>query len=87
MHLSSFHFYHAYFGADGQVKEAKEKAMNALSPYRQTVSQNQKVDGAADFPQASANLTQSFVSLLEFLSEIYQVPLLFFFLASQILVT
>lgn len=56
--------------------------MNALSPYRLTVPHNHKVDGAADFPQASANLPQPFVSLLEFLSEIYQVPLLLIFLAS-----
>lgn len=58
--------------ARDKVKEAKEKAMNALSPYRQIVSHNHKLDGATDFPQASANLPQSFVSLLEFLSEIYQ---------------
>lgn len=70
-------FCHASFGAPGQVKEAKEKAMNVLSPYRQAASHDHMVDGSSDSQQATGKLPQSFVSLLEFVTEIYQVGLLF----------
>lgn len=55
-----------------QVKEAKEKAMAALSPYRQSSSQDFMVDGGTDSQQAAEKAPQTFVSLLEFVSEIYQ---------------
>ncbi|CAI9100148.1 OLC1v1037088C1 [Oldenlandia corymbosa var. corymbosa] len=53
-----------------KVKEAKEIAMRTLSTYRQT-SHNFMVDGGANL-QHPAETSQSFVGLLEFVSEIYQ---------------
>ncbi|KAI5665252.1 hypothetical protein M9H77_24575 [Catharanthus roseus] len=58
--------------ARDKVKEAKEKAMNVLSPYRQAASHDHMVDGSSDSQQATGKLPQSFVSLLEFVTEIYQ---------------
>ncbi|KAF3668339.1 Nuclear pore complex protein [Capsicum annuum] len=54
------------------VKEAKEKAMAALSPYRLSTSHDYAVEGIGHFQKASEPAPQAFVSLLEFVSEIYQ---------------
>ncbi|XP_071686120.1 nuclear pore complex protein NUP205 isoform X2 [Rutidosis leptorrhynchoides] len=51
-----------------QVKETKEKAMVALSPYKMSGSH----DHALDNQQAAESAPQTFVSLLEFVSEIYE---------------
>ncbi|KAJ8528333.1 hypothetical protein K7X08_022025 [Anisodus acutangulus] len=54
------------------VKEEKEKAMTALSPYRLSTSHEYTVDGIGHFQKATEPAPQAFVSLLEFVSEIYQ---------------
>nr|XP_009762694.1 PREDICTED: uncharacterized protein LOC104214688 isoform X1 [Nicotiana sylvestris] len=59
--------------AKDKVKEAKEKAMSALSPYRLSTSHDYTVDGIGHFQNATESAPQTFVSLLEFVSEIYQV--------------
>ncbi|KAL8040622.1 hypothetical protein ABFX02_10G109900 [Erythranthe guttata] len=54
-----------------KVKETKEKAMAMLSPYR-TASHNQIIEGSGH-PQETYEIgRQPFVSVLEFVSEIYQ---------------
>ncbi|XP_070003798.1 nuclear pore complex protein NUP205 [Nicotiana sylvestris] len=58
--------------AKDKVKEAKEKAMSALSPYRLSTSHDYTVDGIGHFQNATESAPQTFVSLLEFVSEIYQ---------------
>ncbi|KAK4487351.1 hypothetical protein RD792_006029 [Penstemon davidsonii] len=58
--------------ARDKVKETKEKAMAILSPYRAALSHNQNMEGSGH-PQESYEIAiQPFVSLLEFVSEIYQ---------------
>ncbi|KAL3825107.1 hypothetical protein ACJIZ3_021136 [Penstemon smallii] len=58
--------------ARDKVKETKEKAMAILSPYRAALSHNQNIEGSGH-PQESYEIAiQPFVSLLEFVSEIYQ---------------
>ncbi|KAE9464397.1 hypothetical protein C3L33_03696, partial [Rhododendron williamsianum] len=55
-----------------KVKETKEKAMTALSPYRIAGSLDYMHDSSAHSQQATETAPQPFVSLLEFVSEIYQ---------------
>ncbi|WOL09223.1 nuclear pore complex protein [Canna indica] len=54
-----------------KVKEMKEKAMNALSPYVSSESGNPR-DGTFNTKQDSRASFQPFVSLLELVSKIYQ---------------
>lgn len=58
--------------AKDKVKEAKEKAMTALGPYRLSTSHDHTVEGIGHFQKATEPAPQTFVSLLEFVSEIYQ---------------
>ncbi|KAL6992054.1 hypothetical protein U1Q18_010165 [Sarracenia purpurea var. burkii] len=51
----------------------KEKAMTALSPYRIAGSHDYMHDGSMHSQQATETAPQPFVSLLEFVSEIYQI--------------
>ncbi|XP_042036810.1 nuclear pore complex protein NUP205-like isoform X3 [Salvia splendens] len=58
--------------ARDKVKETKEKAMAMLSPYRAAGTHNQMIESSA-LPQETSEIAiQPFVSLLEFVSEIYQ---------------
>lgn len=58
--------------ARDKVKETKEKAMAALSPYKLSGSHDYVLDGNTHSQQASEYSPQTFVSLLEFVSEIYE---------------
>ncbi|PSS20924.1 Nuclear pore complex protein [Actinidia chinensis var. chinensis] len=58
--------------ARDKVKETKEKAMTALSPYRMAGSHDYVHDISMHSQQATETAPQPFVSLLEFVSEIYQ---------------
>ncbi|KAL4589768.1 hypothetical protein LXL04_002678 [Taraxacum kok-saghyz] len=59
--------------ARDKVKETKEKAMTALSPYKMSGSSHDyALDGNVPPQQASESAPQTFVSLLEFVSEIYE---------------
>ncbi|GFS40925.1 nuclear pore complex protein [Actinidia rufa] len=58
--------------ARDKVKETKEKAMTALSPYRMAGSHDYMHDISMHSQQATETAPQPFVSLLEFVSEIYQ---------------
>ncbi|XP_057969128.1 nuclear pore complex protein NUP205 isoform X2 [Malania oleifera] len=58
--------------ARDKVKEMKEKAMTALSPYRIAGSHDFMHDSRLDSQQATEGGPQPFVSLLEFVSEIYE---------------
>ncbi|KAF5945828.1 hypothetical protein HYC85_016056 [Camellia sinensis] len=58
--------------ARDKVKETKEKAMTVLSPYRMVGSHDYMHDSSVHSQQATETSPQSFVSLLEFVSEIYQ---------------
>ncbi|XP_052198623.1 nuclear pore complex protein NUP205 isoform X2 [Diospyros lotus] len=60
--------------ARDKVKETKEKAMTALSPYRLAGSHNYINESGMDSEQVTKEAPQTFVSLLEFVSEIYQEP-------------
>ncbi|XP_047339294.1 nuclear pore complex protein NUP205 isoform X2 [Impatiens glandulifera] len=54
-----------------KVKDAKEKAMTALNPYRMTGSQEYLLESGMHV-QDAAERPQPFISMLEFVSEIYQ---------------
>lgn len=56
-----------------QVKESKERAMSSLSPYRSAVSHDFTHDSNINSQQATDGGPSPFVSLLEFVSEVYQV--------------
>lgn len=56
-----------------QVKESKERAMSSLSPYRSAVSHDFTHDSNINSQQATDSGPSPFVSLLEFVSEVYQV--------------
>lgn len=56
-----------------KVKESKDRAMHMLSQFRATGSQDFMHDGDTSSHQASETIPLPFVSLLEFVSEIYQV--------------
>ncbi|KAA8535090.1 hypothetical protein F0562_030093 [Nyssa sinensis] len=58
--------------ARDKVKETKERAMTALSPYRMDGSHDYMHDGGVHSQKATEIAPQPFVSLLEFVSEIYQ---------------
>ncbi|KAL7600679.1 hypothetical protein Lser_V15G24008 [Lactuca serriola] len=58
--------------ARDKVKETKEKAMTALSPYKMSGSYDYVLDGNMPPQQVSESAPQTFVSLLEFVSEIYE---------------
>lgn len=58
--------------ARDKVKETKEKAMAMLSPYRIISTHNEMNDGSGQPQETSAMAQPPFVSLLEFVSEIYQ---------------
>lgn len=58
--------------ARDKIKETKEKAMTALSPYRVSGSHDYIHDSSMDSRQAAEASPQPFVSLLEFVSVIYQ---------------
>ncbi|KAL2479697.1 Nuclear pore complex protein [Abeliophyllum distichum] len=58
--------------ARDKVKEAKEKAMTMLNQYRTASSHSQTMDGSGPPQQSTESAHQPFVSLLEFVSEIYQ---------------
>lgn len=47
--------------------------MTALGPYRLSTSHDHTVEGIGHFQKATEPAPQTFVSLLEFVSEIYQV--------------
>ncbi|CAK9182161.1 unnamed protein product [Ilex paraguariensis] len=55
-----------------KVKETKEKAMSALSPYHMARSHDYMLDNGVHSQHAAEATPQPFVSLLEFVSEIYQ---------------
>lgn len=55
-----------------KVKESKDKAMSTLNSYRLAVSQDLMHDSNLDSQQATETGPLLFVSLLEFVSEIYQ---------------
>ncbi|RVX10962.1 hypothetical protein CK203_013235 [Vitis vinifera] len=55
-----------------QVKETKEKAMSVLSPYRMVGSHDFMHDNNSNSQKAVEMGSQPFVSLLEFVSEVYQ---------------
>lgn len=55
-----------------KVKESKDKAMSTLNSYRLAVSQDLMHDSNPDSQQATETGPLLFVSLLEFVSEIYQ---------------
>jgi len=57
------------------VKESKEKAMSVLSHYRMASSHDFSHDGNLNSQQAIETGSLTFVSLLEFVSQIYQVSL------------
>ncbi|GKB96943.1 hypothetical protein Tco_0983080 [Tanacetum coccineum] len=54
------------------VKETEDKAMTALSPYKMSGSLDYVLDGNMHSQQAAEPAPQTFVSLLEFVSEIYE---------------
>ncbi|KAL3535856.1 hypothetical protein ACH5RR_004317 [Cinchona calisaya] len=58
--------------ARDKVKETKEKAMNAFGAYRQVSSNDPVADSSSHWLRSSETTSQPFVSLLEFVSEIYQ---------------
>lgn len=58
-----------------QVKESKEKSMSMLSHYRMAGSNDFLHDRNGNSQEAVESGSLSFVSLLEFVSEIYQVSL------------
>ncbi|XP_022143113.1 nuclear pore complex protein NUP205 [Momordica charantia] len=58
--------------ARDKVKESKDRAMHMLSQFRATGSQDFMHDGDTSSHQASETIPLPFVSLLEFVSEIYQ---------------
>ncbi|KAM7512709.1 hypothetical protein LguiB_011584 [Lonicera macranthoides] len=58
--------------ARDKVKETKDKAMTVLSPYRFAGSHDYVLDGSVHSQQAAEIAPQTFISLLEFVSEIYQ---------------
>ncbi|EXC04145.1 hypothetical protein L484_006623 [Morus notabilis] len=58
--------------ARDKVKESKERAMSILSPYRSAVSHDFTHDRNASPQQATECGPLPFVSLLEFVSEVYQ---------------
>lgn len=58
------------------MKEKKDKAMTALSPYKMSGSHDYLLDGNMHSQQAAEPAPQTFVSLLEFVSEIYEVSTL-----------
>lgn len=51
--------------------------MTVLSPYRFAGSHDYVLDGSVHSQQAAEMAPQTFISLLEFVSEIYQVRILF----------
>ncbi|KAL6555058.1 hypothetical protein OROGR_006316 [Orobanche gracilis] len=55
-----------------KVKETKENAMAILSPYRTATTHNQMIEGSGSPQGINVVGQQPFVSLLEFVSEIYQ---------------
>ncbi|GJX82873.1 hypothetical protein Tco_0332354 [Tanacetum coccineum] len=55
-----------------QVKETEDKATTALSPYKMSGSLDYVLDGNMHSQQAAEPAPQTFVSLLEFVSEIYE---------------
>lgn len=58
-----------------QVKEIKDKAMAELSPYRVSGSTAHVHDVSMQGQQAAEAAPQPYISLLEFVSEIYQVSI------------
>lgn len=58
------------------MKESKEKAMTMLTSYRTAGSHDFFHEGNSSFQQAGVPGPIMFVSLLEFISEIYQVWLI-----------
>ncbi|GMN58167.1 hypothetical protein TIFTF001_027267 [Ficus carica] len=58
--------------ARDKVKESKERAMSSLSPYRSAVSHDFTHDSNINSQQATDSGPSPFVSLLEFVSEVYQ---------------
>ncbi|PON88993.1 Nucleoporin [Trema orientale] len=58
--------------ARDKVKESKERAMNILSPYRSAVAHDYTHDSNSNSLQVTESSPLPFVSLLEFVSEVYQ---------------
>lgn len=58
--------------ARDKVKESKDRAMHTLSQFRATGSKDFMHDGDSSLHQASNTFPSPFVSLLEFVSEIYR---------------
>ncbi|XP_076958818.1 nuclear pore complex protein NUP205-like [Bidens hawaiensis] len=58
--------------ARDKVKETKEKAMTSLSSYKMSGSLDYVLNGSTNSSQNAEYAPQTFVSLLEFVSEIYE---------------
>ncbi|KAK1417250.1 hypothetical protein QVD17_26375 [Tagetes erecta] len=58
--------------ARDKVKETKEKAMSSLSPYKMSASHDNALNGNTHSQQNAESAPQTFVSVLEFVSEIYE---------------
>ncbi|KAI3814618.1 hypothetical protein L1987_14258 [Smallanthus sonchifolius] len=58
--------------ARDKVKETKEKATTSLSPYKISASHDYALDGNTHSQQNAESAPQTFISLLEFVSEIYE---------------
>ncbi|KAK9060723.1 hypothetical protein SSX86_021429 [Deinandra increscens subsp. villosa] len=58
--------------ARDKVKETKEKAMTTLSPYKMSASHDYVLDGNTNSQQNAESAPKTFVSLLEFVSEVYE---------------
>ncbi|KAI3802990.1 hypothetical protein L1987_31137 [Smallanthus sonchifolius] len=58
--------------ARDKVKETKEKTMTSLSPYKMSGSHDHVLSGNTHSQQNAESTPQTFVSLLEFVSEIYE---------------
>jgi len=66
----------ALYGMSWQVKEVKEKAMTMLSPHRMAAPHGFPHADNENPDQVVEMRCQPFISLLEFIGEIYQVCLL-----------
>nr|GFD29152.1 nuclear pore complex protein NUP205 [Tanacetum cinerariifolium] len=58
------------------VKESKDKDTTALSPYKMSGSLDYLLDGNMHSQQAAEPVPQTFVSLIEFVSKVYEVSTL-----------
>lgn len=59
-----------------QIKESKDKAMSMLSPYRVAGSHDFVQDQSSNSLNGTETGSIPFISILDFVSEIYQVSLI-----------